>query len=96
MLLHHQLQRSLFFISLLLVCVHLLLRPKSSPSLRPMTVMPQKAILLHEIGKPLTLGDRQIPQPAENQLLLKVHVAGRMSYNPPNCSRDRATTDRIQ
>ncbi|KAF5972402.1 zinc-type alcohol dehydrogenase [Fusarium coicis] len=39
--------------------------------------MSQKALLLHELGKPLTLGYRTIPEPGENQLLVKVLVAGR-------------------
>jgi NADPH2:quinone reductase len=40
----------------------------------------QRALLLHEVGKPLTLGDRPIPQPGENQLLVKVLVAGRKNH----------------
>ncbi|KAF5979587.1 hypothetical protein FBULB1_5662 [Fusarium bulbicola] len=38
--------------------------------------MSQKALLLEEVGTPLTLGHRSIPQPSENQLLVKVLVAG--------------------
>ncbi|KAF4957105.1 hypothetical protein FGADI_3324 [Fusarium gaditjirri] len=38
--------------------------------------MSQKALLLEELGKPLTLGQRTIPEPGENQLLVKVLVAG--------------------
>ncbi|KAF5535517.1 zinc-type alcohol dehydrogenase [Fusarium mexicanum] len=38
--------------------------------------MSQKALLLEEVGKPLTLGHRSIPEPSENQLLVKVLVAG--------------------
>ncbi|RKL29185.1 hypothetical protein BFJ72_g12094 [Fusarium proliferatum] len=38
--------------------------------------MAQKALLLEEVGKPLTLGRRTIPEPGENQLLVKVLVAG--------------------
>ncbi|KAF5599080.1 zinc-type alcohol dehydrogenase [Fusarium pseudoanthophilum] len=38
--------------------------------------MSQKALLLQEVGKPLTLGYRTIPKPGENQLLVKVLVAG--------------------
>ncbi|KAF5618728.1 zinc-type alcohol dehydrogenase [Fusarium sp. NRRL 52700] len=38
--------------------------------------MSQKALLLEEVGKPLTLGQRTIPEPHENQLLVKVLVAG--------------------
>lgn len=37
----------------------------------------QTALLLHESGKPLTVGTRSIPQPGENQFLVKVLVAGR-------------------
>lgn len=40
-------------------------------------VMSQKALLLKAVGKPLVLGDRPVPQPGENQLLVKVLVAGR-------------------
>lgn len=39
--------------------------------------MSQKALLLEEVGKPLVVGDRPIPQPGKNQLLVKVLVAGR-------------------
>jgi len=39
--------------------------------------MSQKALLLEEVGKPLALGHRAIPEPGENQLLVKVLVAGR-------------------
>ncbi|KAH6954151.1 chaperonin 10-like protein [Fusarium avenaceum] len=38
--------------------------------------MSQKALLLETIGKPLTLGERPIPQPGKDQLLVKVLVAG--------------------
>ncbi|KAH8749375.1 chaperonin 10-like protein [Diaporthe sp. PMI_573] len=38
--------------------------------------MSQKALLLEELGKPLVVGDRPIPQPGKNQLLVKVLVAG--------------------
>ncbi|PCD37110.1 hypothetical protein AU210_005614 [Fusarium oxysporum f. sp. radicis-cucumerinum] len=38
--------------------------------------MSQKALLLEEVGKPLSLGHRAIPEPGENQLLVKVLVAG--------------------
>ncbi|PNP86363.1 hypothetical protein FNYG_00316 [Fusarium nygamai] len=38
--------------------------------------MSQKALLVQEVGKPLTLGYRMIPEPGENQLLVKVLVAG--------------------
>ncbi|KAF5229138.1 hypothetical protein FAUST_10610 [Fusarium austroamericanum] len=38
--------------------------------------MSQKALLLHEVGKPLIAGTRPIPQPGKNQLLVKVLVAG--------------------
>ncbi|KAK2666909.1 hypothetical protein RAB80_017330 [Fusarium oxysporum f. sp. vasinfectum] len=38
--------------------------------------MSQKALLLDEVGKPLIVGDRPIPQPGKNQLLVKVLVAG--------------------
>ncbi|KAF5587644.1 zinc-type alcohol dehydrogenase [Fusarium subglutinans] len=38
--------------------------------------MSQKALLLEEVGKPLTVGHRSIPEPSENQLLVKVLVAG--------------------
>jgi hypothetical protein len=46
------------------------------------TTMSQRALLLPEIGKPLTIGDRPIPQPDENQLLIKVLVAGRRNHKP--------------
>jgi NADPH2:quinone reductase len=39
--------------------------------------MAQKALVLHEVGTPLVLGDRPIPQTGQNQLLVKVLVAGR-------------------
>ncbi|KAI9155721.1 Zinc-type alcohol dehydrogenase [Paramyrothecium foliicola] len=39
-------------------------------------IMSQKALLLEEVGKPLTVGDRQIPKPGKNELLVKVLVAG--------------------
>jgi D-arabinose 1-dehydrogenase-like Zn-dependent alcohol dehydrogenase len=42
--------------------------------------MSQKALLLEAVGKPLTLGERLIPQPGKNQLLVKVLVAGRKYY----------------
>ncbi|KAG5659451.1 hypothetical protein KAF25_002010 [Fusarium avenaceum] len=38
--------------------------------------MSQKALLLEAVGEPLTLGERLIPQPGKNQLLVKVLVAG--------------------
>ncbi|EWZ28563.1 hypothetical protein FOZG_17772 [Fusarium oxysporum Fo47] len=38
--------------------------------------MSQKTLLLDEVGKPLIVGDRLIPQPGKNQLLVKVLVAG--------------------
>ncbi|CZR68864.1 related to zinc-binding dehydrogenase [Phialocephala subalpina] len=38
--------------------------------------MSQKALVLHEVGTPLVLSDRPIPQPGQNQLLVKVLVAG--------------------
>jgi NADPH2:quinone reductase len=39
--------------------------------------MSQKALLLRKVGTPLVLGDRPIPQAGQNQLLVKVLVAGR-------------------
>lgn len=47
----------------------------SSPNTE--TTMTQRALLLEEVGKPLILGHGPIPQPPENQLLVKVLVAGR-------------------
>ncbi|KAH7024154.1 chaperonin 10-like protein [Ilyonectria destructans] len=38
--------------------------------------MSQRALLLQEVGKPLVVGERSIPQPGHNQLLVKVLVAG--------------------
>ncbi|KAJ5387423.1 chaperonin 10-like protein [Penicillium cosmopolitanum] len=38
--------------------------------------MSQRAILLQEVGKPLVVGSRPIPQPGKDQLLVKVLVAG--------------------
>ncbi|KAF5685451.1 hypothetical protein FDENT_6265 [Fusarium denticulatum] len=38
--------------------------------------MSQEALLLEEVARPLTLGHRTIPEPGENQLLVKVLVAG--------------------
>ncbi|KZL86046.1 hypothetical protein CI238_08059 [Colletotrichum incanum] len=38
--------------------------------------MSQRALLLEEVGKSLVLGARPIPQPGQNQLLVKVLVAG--------------------
>ena len=43
----------------------------------PPTAMSQKALLLREVGTPLVLGDRPISQPGQDQLLVKVLVAGR-------------------
>jgi hypothetical protein len=54
----------------------------TSTSTKTTATMSQKAHLLHEPGKPLTLGNRPIPQPGDNQLLVKVLVAGRK--NSPN------------
>ena len=42
--------------------------------------MSQKALLLRKVGTPLVLGDRPIPQPGQDQLLVKVLVAGREFY----------------
>lgn len=42
--------------------------------------MSQKALLLEAVGKSLILGERLIPQPGKNQLLVKVLVAGRKYY----------------
>lgn len=39
--------------------------------------MTQKAIVLDEVGKPLFVGSRSIPQPGKDQLLVRVLVAGR-------------------
>jgi D-arabinose 1-dehydrogenase-like Zn-dependent alcohol dehydrogenase len=39
--------------------------------------MSQKALILREVGTPLVLGDRPIPKPGQNQLLVQVLVAGR-------------------
>ncbi|KAI4740658.1 hypothetical protein E4T50_08904 [Aureobasidium sp. EXF-12298] len=38
--------------------------------------MSQAALLLQGVGEPLVLGERSIPQPGEDQLLVKVLVAG--------------------
>ncbi|KAK0117870.1 hypothetical protein ONS95_012190 [Cadophora gregata] len=38
--------------------------------------MSQKALIVRELGAPLILGDRLIPRPGPNQLLVKVLVAG--------------------
>ncbi|KAI5240359.1 hypothetical protein E4T42_08388 [Aureobasidium subglaciale] len=38
--------------------------------------MSQNALLLHNVGEPLALGKRPIPQPDQDQLLVKVLVAG--------------------
>lgn len=43
--------------------------------------MSQRAILLQEVGKPLVVGSRPIPQPGKDQLLVKVLVAGRKFAN---------------
>jgi hypothetical protein len=43
----------------------------------PHRAMSQKALVVREVGMPLVLDDRPIPQPSQNQLLLKVLVAGR-------------------
>jgi NADPH:quinone reductase-like Zn-dependent oxidoreductase len=52
--------------------------------------MSQRALLLHEVGKSLAAGDRPIPQPSKNQLLVKVLVAGRRFRG--NCTgEDRKT-----
>lgn len=45
--------------------------------LNPGRAMSQKALLLRKVGTPLVLGDRPIPQPGQNRLLVKVLVAGR-------------------
>jgi hypothetical protein len=52
-------------------------------TLNPSPTMSQRALLLHEVGKPLTVGDRPIPRPGENQLLVKVLVAGRKKPKLP-------------
>jgi NADPH:quinone reductase len=38
--------------------------------------MSQKALFVEQLGQPLVVGDRSIPQPSKNQLLVKVLVAG--------------------
>jgi NADPH:quinone reductase-like Zn-dependent oxidoreductase len=43
--------------------------------------MSQRALLLQEVGKPLVVGDRPIPEPGVNQILVKVLVAGREFAN---------------
>jgi D-arabinose 1-dehydrogenase-like Zn-dependent alcohol dehydrogenase len=40
----------------------------------------QTALALVEIAKPLALIQLPIPEPAENQILIKPTVAGRKSY----------------
>jgi hypothetical protein len=40
----------------------------------------QKAILVHEIGKSVRLGEREIPTPKAGELLVKVTSAQGMSY----------------
>ncbi|EXK85148.1 hypothetical protein FOQG_10803 [Fusarium oxysporum f. sp. raphani 54005] len=47
-----------------------------STNLNTQRTMSQKALLLEEVGKPLALGRRPIPEPGEYQLLVKVLVAG--------------------
>ena len=69
-------------IPILLCSAFILLYSILNTSTTTTAPMSQKALLLHEPGKPLTLGDRAIPQPGENQLLVKVLVAGRK--NPPH------------
>lgn len=55
----------------------------SAPSVeKPMS---QKALLLHEVGKPLAAGYRPIPQPGENQLLVTVLVAGSKFTSHSTC-----------
>jgi hypothetical protein len=58
-----------FFIVALFASFYFLLKPQKA--------MSQKALVLREVGTPLVLGDRPIPQPGPNHLLLKVLVAGR-------------------
>lgn len=60
----------------LFFCVYSILRSISDSK----TIMSQKALLLHEVGKPLIAGIRPIPQPGKNQLLVKVLVAGCKFY----------------
>jgi type II secretory pathway component PulJ len=63
---------SFIIISALLVCAYSLLRSISGSN----QGMSQEALLLEEVGKPLVLGNRPIPEAGENQLLVKVLVAG--------------------
>jgi hypothetical protein len=59
----------IYLIVAFLICSYFLLNPRRA--------MSQKALLLRKVGMPLVLGDRPIPQPGQNQLLVKVLVAGR-------------------
>jgi hypothetical protein len=43
----------------------------------------QKAILVHEIGKPVRLGEREIPTPKAGELLVKVTSAQGMYFAVP-------------
>jgi hypothetical protein len=50
--------------------------PLSRLTLSTRIAMSQMALLLHEVGKSLIAGNRSIPQPGRDQLLVKVLVAG--------------------
>jgi hypothetical protein len=61
-----------FLVLVLLAYTYPLLRLTLSTRI----AMSQKALLLHEVGKSLIAGNRPIPQPRRDQLLVKVLVAG--------------------
>ena len=63
--------------STLVLLYSILNTPRTAKTTTTATMSQQRALLLHEAGKPLTASTRQIPQPGENQLLVKVLVAGR-------------------
>lgn len=51
----------------------------SNPNLPVMAVRRQKAVFVHEIGRPVRLVEREVPTPAEGEVLVKDSAAQRKS-----------------
>ncbi|PPJ53935.1 hypothetical protein CBER1_05844 [Cercospora berteroae] len=66
----------MLLLNLVILALAAYLYPQLRSALSTDTVMSQKALLLHEAGTSLVAGHRPIPQPGEDQLLVKVLVAG--------------------
>lgn len=69
----------MLLLNLLILALAAYLYPHLRSAWNTDKAMSQKALLLHEAGTSLVAGHRPIPQPNENQLLVKVLVAGRKS-----------------